>query len=233
MPLVAAAVITGVAGLGAAAISSSGASSAADAQTQAANQNNALTRDIYNQNSALVRPLVDDGNRAQDSLMALLGLDDDEGAARAAFDQFLGSTNYQFQVDEGVRAITGNRAARGSLDSGATLKALTQYGQDMGRGALGDYMSRLGDISTRGLAGINALTGAGNTLVTNTTNNNNQAADARSNAALASANAWGGALSNIGSLAGYTFGQSSYGKPPGVPNYSQGFNAANALVRGW
>lgn len=38
---------------------------------------------------------------------------------------------YQFQLQQGLDAVQGSAAARGNLRSGATLKALTEYGQGM------------------------------------------------------------------------------------------------------
>jgi hypothetical protein len=46
------------------------------------------------------------------------------------------SPDYQFQLDEGNKNITNNAAVSGTLQSGAALKALQKYGQDL---ALGDY----------------------------------------------------------------------------------------------
>lgn len=46
------------------------------------------------------------------------------------------SPDYQFQLDEGNKNITNNAAVTGTLGSGAALKALQKYGQDL---ALGDY----------------------------------------------------------------------------------------------
>lgn len=46
------------------------------------------------------------------------------------------SPDYQFQLDEGNKNIVNNAAVTGTLASGAALKALQKYGQDL---ALGDY----------------------------------------------------------------------------------------------
>ena len=69
MPFAAiAGVVSGVASIGGALLSSSStkkaANTAAAAQTQVANQNNALTRDIYNQNTRNFTPMMQSGNRA-------------------------------------------------------------------------------------------------------------------------------------------------------------------------
>lgn len=46
------------------------------------------------------------------------------------------SPDYEFQLDQGNKNITNNAAVTGTLGSGAALKALQKYGQDL---ALGDY----------------------------------------------------------------------------------------------
>jgi len=43
---------------------------------------------------------------------------------------FQGDPGYQFRLGEGMKALQNSAAAKGNLNSGATLKALTRYGQD-------------------------------------------------------------------------------------------------------
>lgn len=57
-------------------------------------------------------------------------------ALNVGLDAFKASPDFQFQLDQGNRNIMANRAALGSLDSGAALKELQEYGQNL---ALGDY----------------------------------------------------------------------------------------------
>lgn len=64
---------------------------------------------------------------------------------------------YQFQMSEGTKAIDRGAAARGSLKSGARLKALQTFGQGLADQTYGDYMNRLAAIS-----------GLGQTATTNT-----------------------------------------------------------------
>ena len=83
------------------------------------------------------------------------------GGAQNAFQQYLDSTGYQFQFNQGQQGLTGSAAARGLLNSGATAKALTQYGQDMGKRYFSDYMGQLGNMNNTlggtASAGQNAL----------------------------------------------------------------------------
>lgn len=63
---------------------------------------------------------------------------------------------YAFRLKGGSDAIMGNAAAQGMLGSGDTLRALTQYGQDMGSQEYGNAFNRwLGEGQFRqGLAGM-------------------------------------------------------------------------------
>jgi hypothetical protein len=53
------------------------------------------------------------------------------GDDRFGMADFQKDPGYQFRMDEGLKAIDRSAAARGSLNSGATLKALTNYGQNL------------------------------------------------------------------------------------------------------
>lgn len=56
---------------------------------------------------------------------------------------FQGSPGYQFRFAEGVRAIDRAANARGMLDSGARLRALTAYGQNVAADEYQNYINRL------------------------------------------------------------------------------------------
>jgi hypothetical protein len=95
----------------------------------------------------------------------LLGLGGDPAQGQAAFDQYQQSTGYQFRVDQGMAGIEGSRAARGVLNSGASAKALQDYGQGMASQEFGNYMDQVsrqtgmeGQVADRGL---NAALGVG------------------------------------------------------------------------
>ena len=53
---------------------------------------------------------------------------------------------YQFQVDEGNRAITRSAAAKGALNSGGILAELAKYGQGMASTEYGNQVNRLSDL---------------------------------------------------------------------------------------
>lgn len=73
-----------------------------------------------------------------------------------AFQNYLNSTGYNFQMDQGTRALTGSAAAKGLLDSGATAKAVTGYGQNLGSSYFNNYLTQLGGLNNQQQATANA-----------------------------------------------------------------------------
>jgi hypothetical protein len=119
---------------------------------------------------------------------------------------FYASPGYQFRFDEGNRAITGNRAASGMLQSGDTLRALTRYGQDY---ASNEYNTQLNQLFS--VAGLGqSATGQQNALASNygaqVGANNQSAANALSSSYANQGNIWQNALGNVGGYAAYSFG---------------------------
>lgn len=140
----------------------------------------------------------------------------DRTAADNAFDTYRGSSGYQFRLGEGTKAINTNAYATGMGDSGATLKALTRYGQDYGSNEFGNYLGQLGGVSARGGAARGLVAGVGNNFVNQFGAATGNAADAQSNAGLLSAGNWANAFQNAGNAAAFTLG-SSYKRPGQVP----------------
>jgi hypothetical protein len=95
----------------------------------------------------------------------LLGTEPITDQTKTAFNNYLGSTGYNFQLDQGTRAITGSAASRGTLNSGSTAKALTQYGQGLGGQYFNNYLSQLSGLNTQAAnsatQGQNAVSAAG------------------------------------------------------------------------
>lgn len=141
--------------------------------------------------------------------MGYIGAD---GPQTNAFKSYLDSTGYNFQFDQGQRGITGSAAARGLLNSGATAKALTKYGQNIGKSYFSDYMGQLGNMNNilggTATAGQNALgqiatvgtAGGGNAASAITQGAANQGA-----ATMAGGNAMGNAISTAGGAIGNAF----------------------------
>jgi hypothetical protein len=106
-------------------------------------------------------PTVQQGVGAGGIFANALGLGDDPEAASAAFKQFQNSAGFDWMLDQGTRAITGSGAARGLMQSGATLKALTKYGQGLGQQYFDNWLSSVGNVADRGLNAGQLIAGAG------------------------------------------------------------------------
>jgi len=213
-------IIGGVLGIGGSLFgahsSSSAANHASDVAAQAAASNNALQSQIYNSNKDLIQPTVDRGNQAADELSGFLGLGGDPAKTQAAFNTYLNSTGYQFERGQGIDAASQSKAAEGLFNSGAALKALDDYGTGVAQKYGQQYVDNLGGIATRGVNGVNALTGAGTNYANAVSSNNNSAATASGNAGLAAASNTndliGNAFKAFGAFkGGNSFGASSYG----------------------
>jgi hypothetical protein len=94
------------------------------------------------------------GNMVQNLLMG--------SGQNESLNNFANSTGMNFVMDQGSRAITGNMAAKGLLNSGSTLKALNKFGQGVGSTYLNNYMDNLFKLSNIGLGAGNVLSSAGN-----------------------------------------------------------------------
>lgn len=79
----------------------------------------------------------------------------DDGYTGAEVTQKLQQTpGYQFQFDQGTKAIERQGAAKGMLGSGNTLTALTQYGQDLAQNYFQINMSNLANIASIGSGAV-------------------------------------------------------------------------------
>jgi len=78
-------------------------------------------------------------------------------------DQLANDPGYQFRLKQGQNALESSAAARGNLNSGATMKALQRYGQDFGSNEYQNAYARMSQLANMGLnAGTNMSNAAGN-----------------------------------------------------------------------
>lgn len=92
-------------------------------------------------------PYADAGKSAVTRLLAGLGLGGNADEFTAAYRALPG---YQAGLESGSNAITGNAAAKGMLNSGATLKGLQRFGSDYEDQRAGGYLDRLLGLSGMG-----------------------------------------------------------------------------------
>jgi hypothetical protein len=132
---------------------------AAEAQVQSANQQMQFNQQVYDDQRAAFQPYQQAGGNALDALTFNLGL----GDRPQGYGGFRQSPGYQFQFDQGQRAIDGSAASRGNLFSGATMKAQNQFGTGLAQQDFYNYLGQLGGLAGmgQGAAGMTA-TAAGN-----------------------------------------------------------------------
>lgn len=198
-------------GIGGSIIQSKAAGSAADKQAQAAREANALQERMFNQTRADQAPWRQAGRTA------LSGLANADFQRDFTADDFQADPGYEFRMREGQKALERSAAARGGLQSGGTLKALSRYGQDY---ASNEYQhaynrfnadrdrrfNRLSSIAGLGQTANSQMGAAGQNYANNVGANTMGAANAAGAAGIASANAWGNTLSGIGNLGMQAYG---------------------------
>lgn len=105
-------------------------------------------------------------------------------SALDAFNTFKNSTDYQYRFDQGLKAEQMGMGALGAFDSGATRKAMIDYGGHMATAELGNWMDRLAQQQQFGMGAASALAGVSQNMASASMAANNNAASAIGNAAL-------------------------------------------------
>lgn len=195
--------------LGGAALQSGAAGKAADAARAANADTLAFNKGVYSDTKNNLSPTINQGQNAGSALAGLLGIGGNPAASDAAFKNYLGSTNYGFQLDQGLKGIEYANAP--AFKSSATAKALNNYAQGQAGSALAGYegllsgQQTLGAQSALGLGQIGA--GIGGTI-----NNANQGlAGAIGSSAVYGATAGANALAGIGGILNQGITGSSFG----------------------
>jgi hypothetical protein len=204
--LLGSAIIGGGASVIASSSNSKAINKATNAQTQTADRSIALQREMYDKNNALLSPTVQRGDAAGSAYNALLGLGGDTAGAKGAFDNYLGSAGYQFQLGEANKGANAGFAAAGALDSGAAVKASQDRAQNMSAGFFGNYLGFLDNQQKVGLGASSALAGVGQTYANNVTNLNTQIGNSVAQGAMAKASNTNSLLGNLSSSFGLGLG---------------------------
>ncbi len=119
-------------------------------QSQSTSQNQSASwNDAYDLIKNAQSGVQDRGVKANSFLSRLLGLEGDE-AADAGFKQYRDSSGYNFMMDEGRRQVEGSAAGKRMLQSGSTLKALQDRGQQTGSLFFNKYLEQLLSLVQQG-----------------------------------------------------------------------------------
>lgn len=124
-----------------------------------------------------------------------------------AFKTFLGNSDYGFQFQEGANAINSGYAGAGTLQSGAAMKALEEYRQNLQSGYRGEFLNALGNQQGVGLSAAGAQAGVGVDYANSLGAINQNRADGISNAAFLNAQNTGRALNSLATIGADMFGR--------------------------
>ena len=148
--------------------------SAAQTQADAARYAADLQYKIFQEQKGLQEPYRQAGLTAQNQLLTYLGLPGgtqgaDYGKWNRPFgmSQFQADPGYAFRLSEGMKALEASRAKAGGLLSGATGKALTRYGQEMGSQEYGNAFNRYQTERSNALAPLGSLMSSGQAAASN------------------------------------------------------------------
>lgn len=190
------------------------------ATRKAAQESAAATRyaaDLQNQQFQQTR--ADQEPWRQVGLRALPGL---EGYQAASMEDWQQDPGYQFRLGEGMRALEASKAARGSMGTGNTLRALLDYGQNAASSEYGNVWNRRQAENNQGWNRLASLAGIGQTATqqvgnaganyaNNVGNLMMQNAATQGDAAMAGANVWGGTLRDLAGIGGRYLAQNPVG----------------------
>ena len=124
-----------------------------------------------------------------------------------AFALFRNQPGYQFGLNEGEKAVQASAAARGGLNSGATLKALTKFGTDYAdQQGYTPYMNRLAALSGMAQTSTNTTGQLGANYANQVGANLQNAGQARAQGIYGSANAWSNYTNSMSKMAGNMYG---------------------------
>ena len=182
-------------------VQSNAASSAAGAQTEAAEAGIAEQRRQFDLIQGLLEPYVGAGESALLQQMALGGMSGPE-AQQAAIAAIEGGQEFETLTRSGEEAILQNASATGGLRGGNVQGALAQFRPQVLSSLINQQYGRLGGLTT---LGQNAAVGTGNAGMqtgANIAELYGQQGNAAANSALASGRAFGNVLGGMGTLAG-------------------------------
>lgn len=132
------------------------------------NATSSSTNSAYPELHDALSGTVGNTGHASNAIAAMLGIGGDSAAQGQAFNNYKNSTGYQSTLDAGSQAITNNNAAHGFLQSGATGKALSNYGQQTNQQYYQNYMQQLLGLGNLGLGAGSLLGSTANKTSTGT-----------------------------------------------------------------
>ncbi len=218
--MVAAAVIAGGAAIAGGAMASSASNKAAKTQAESADRASQIQQQNFEQTRQDLAPYKQAGDTSLSQLMGQMTPDGYFNQTYTGQDIY-SDPSYQFRLQQGQDAIQSSAAAQGGLLSGATLKALQNYGQESASQEYGNAYNRFNADQTNRYNRLSNLVGVGGNAAAQTGNAGAQTAQAVANNTMAGANSiaagqvanannWSNTANNLGSMAtSYAFMKNS------------------------
>ena len=164
------------------------ATQAANTQLEATREATKVQKDMYDQTRKDLMPYTDAGRSSLSQLMGQMG---PNGYFNQTYDgqDIYSDPSYQFRLNEGLDAVQSGAAAQGGLLSGATLKALQGYGQDMASQEYQNAYNRFNADQTNRYNRLSNIVGLGQNAAAQQGNAGMQTAQAVANNTMSGANA--------------------------------------------
>lgn len=144
--------------VGSSLIGADAAGDAADTQAAAADRATELQREQWEKQLELQKPWQEAGVGALNKLIPLASEYTPFG-----MDQFRQDPGYAFRMSEGMKGLERSAAARGGLLSGASMKGIQRYGQDMASQEYQNAFNRYQAERQARLGPLQSLAGVGQT----------------------------------------------------------------------
>ena len=217
-----AAAMVGAAAVGAAGSAYASKKSSSAAQTQAASADRAsrIQQENFEQTRKDLMPYKQAGDTSLSQLMGQMTPDGYFNQTYTGQDIY-SDPSYQFRLQQGQDAIQSSAAAKGGLLTGATLKALQNYGQESASQEYSNAYNRFNADQTNRYNRLSNLVGIGQNAAAQVgnagaqtaqavANNTMQGANALAAGQVANANNWSNTANNLGSMAtSYAFMKNS------------------------
>ena len=206
-----AAAVVGAATVAGSMYSSKQAGKAAKTQAASADRASQIQQENFEQTRKDLMPYKQAGDTSLSQLMGQMTPDGYFNQTYTGQDIY-SDPSYQFRLQQGQDAIQSSAAAKGGLLTGATLKALQNYGQESASQEYSNAYNRFNADQTNRYNRLSNLVGIGQNAAAQVGNAgaqtaqavaNNTMAGANSIAAgqVASANNWANTANNLGSMA--------------------------------
>lgn len=206
--------ITGMVGgsLLSTAVGASSSRRAARAQERASDATIAENRRQYDLNRQDLAPWRETGSNALGALSFEMGLSEKpEGYAG-----FQEAPGFQYQLEQGEKAINRAAAARGMRFSGNTLRDLQHHGQGMASQSHGNHLNRLAALAGVGQSATDSIARMGANMAAQNGNALMAAGNARASGYRGQNAAFQGGLNNLATI--YGMNQVGYFRPAGGGN---------------